>query len=98
MKLYTEEQVRKMLFDLGDVLFNNNQNGIEDGEPELYFDDIIEQHNPVELPSDEEIAKQSKIHSFEEHSFLTNATQNQKRLSFYNGAKWMRDKIGGNNE
>jgi hypothetical protein len=41
--MYSEEEVRKMLFDLGDVLFNNSQNGIEEGEPEKYFDVIIEQ-------------------------------------------------------
>jgi len=52
MKLYTEEQVRQMLFDLGDVLFNNCQNGIDEGEPELYFDNIIVNETPIELPSD----------------------------------------------
>lgn len=57
MKLYTEEQVRQMLFDLGDVLFNNCQNGIDEGEPELYFDNIIVNETPIELPSDEEIEK-----------------------------------------
>ena len=41
--MYSEEEVRKMLFDLGDVLFNNCQNGIKEGEPEEYFDVIIEQ-------------------------------------------------------
>ena len=40
---YSEEEVRKMLFDLGDALFNNCQNGIKEGEPEKYFDVIIEQ-------------------------------------------------------
>jgi hypothetical protein len=40
---YSEEEVRQMLFDLGDVLFNNCQNGIKEGEPEKYFDVIIEQ-------------------------------------------------------
>jgi hypothetical protein len=42
-RMYSEEEVRKMLFDLGDVLFNNCQNGIKEGEPEKYFDVIIEQ-------------------------------------------------------
>jgi len=41
-RMYSEEEVRQMLFDLGDVLFNNHQNGIEEGEPEKYFDEIIE--------------------------------------------------------
>ncbi|MFY7988755.1 MAG: hypothetical protein ACOVNP_07735 [Flavobacterium sp.] len=42
-RMYSEEEVRKMLFYLGDVLFNNCQNGIKEGEPEEYFDVIIEQ-------------------------------------------------------
>jgi hypothetical protein len=41
-RMYSEEEVRKMLFDLGDVLFNNCQNGIKEGEPEKYFNVIIE--------------------------------------------------------
>jgi len=40
-RMYSEEEVRKMLFDLGDVLFNNCQNGIKEGEPEKYFNVII---------------------------------------------------------
>jgi hypothetical protein len=42
-RMYSEEEVRQMLWELGDVLFNNNQNGIEEGDPEKYFDGIIEQ-------------------------------------------------------
>ena len=80
MKLFTEEQVREMLFDLGDVLFNNNQNGIEDGEPAKYFDEIINEQNHIEIPSDEEIYEQAK-------------TQSTFAPSFIYGAEWMRDKI-----
>jgi hypothetical protein len=40
-RMYSEEEVRKMLWQLGDCLFNNCQNGIKEGEPETYFDDII---------------------------------------------------------
>ena len=40
---YSEEEVRQMLWDLGDVLFNNNQNGIKEGEPKKYIEEIIEQ-------------------------------------------------------
>ena len=57
MKLYTEEQVRQMLFDLGDVLFNNCQDGIGEGEPKLHFDDIIAEQTPIELPSDDVVEK-----------------------------------------
>jgi hypothetical protein len=40
---FSEEEVRQMLWDLGDVLFNNNQNGIKEGEPKKYIEEIIEQ-------------------------------------------------------
>lgn len=76
MKLYTEEQVRQMLFDLGDVLFNNCQDGIGEDEPELYFDDIIAEQTPIELPSDEKIENRAK--------FLGLAW-----VFFYQGAKWV---------
>jgi len=87
MKLYSEEQVRQMLFDLGDVLFNNCQNGIGEGEPETYFDGIIESVTPIELPSDEEIYIEAQ-----------NKKDNIKKLpfdsvSFQFGAMWLRDKI-----
>jgi hypothetical protein len=42
-RMYSEEEVRQMLWQLGDALFNNCQDGIEEGEPETYFDDIIDQ-------------------------------------------------------
>lgn len=92
-KLYTEEQVKKMLFDLGDLLFNNNQNGIKENEPEIYFDVIIEAQKPIELPSDEEISKEA-IDLFGRDSNLNDVLQYK---AFKRGAKWMRDKIGGNN-
>jgi hypothetical protein len=87
MKLYTEEQVRQMLFDLGSVLFNNNQNGIEEGEPATHFDYIIEDCTPIELPSDEEIWEAGN-----------NEELNSKHYAFVRGAKWMRDKITGGNK
>jgi transcription initiation factor IIE alpha subunit len=40
-RMYSEEEVRHMLWELGDALFNNCQEGIEEGEPETYFDIII---------------------------------------------------------
>ncbi len=45
-KKYTEEDLRTALWELGDVLFNNNQHGIQEKEPEKYFDDIIESLQP----------------------------------------------------
>ena len=75
MKLYTEEQVKQMLevcrdSDLYDHI--------------LTFDDILKTETPIELPSDEEIQKESLKSDFE--------------YTFRNGAKWMRDKIKGGNE
>jgi hypothetical protein len=92
MKLYTEEQVRQMLFDLGSVLFNNNQNGIEEGEPATHFDYIIEDCTPIELPSDEEIEESSP---FRLGSGNYNASFSHR---WQQGAKWMRDKIQGGNK
>lgn len=45
-KKYTEEDLRKALWDLGDVLFNNNQNGIKEGEPQMYINNIIQSLQP----------------------------------------------------
>lgn len=65
MKLYTEEELRKHLYNHDESFF--------------------EQLTPIELPSDEEIQKESLKSDFE--------------YTFRNGALWMRDKIqGGNNE
>lgn len=41
-KLFDIEDMQKALWCLGDVLFNNNQNGIAEGEPEKYFSVIIQ--------------------------------------------------------
>ena len=72
MKLYTEEQMRKALrtyLDLSKFLTEN---------------DVIKEFTPIELPSDEEIQKESLKSDFE--------------YTFRNGAKWMRDKIQGGNK
>jgi hypothetical protein len=90
MKLYTEEQVKRMLFDLGDVLFNNNQNGIEEGEPAIHFDGIINEQTPIELPSDEEISEESMDVFWGDSNSLNHILQYK---AFKRGAKWMRDKI-----
>lgn len=89
MKLYTEEQVRQMLFDLGDALFNNCQNGIGEEEPETYFDGIIEPLTSIELPSDEYIDEvfqpMTELHQYYKDGFI-------------NGAKWMREQILNQNK
>ena len=100
MKLYTEEQVRKMLFDLGDVLFNNNQNGIKDGEPEEYFNRIIEEYTLIKLPSDEEIdnhVEDDFLNSTEVHKY-SEETQLLMKAMCKAGALWIRDKIQADNK
>lgn len=73
-KLYTEEQVRKAIdFFIAD---------------ELKKDKILKTLTPIELPTDEEIEK----NSFDR---LTLATQIS---GFQLGAQWMRDKIKGGNK
>ena len=75
MKLYTEEQVLRML----EVCRNSDLY-----EHILTFEDILKTETPIELPSDEEIQKESLKSDFE--------------YTFRNGAKWMRDKIQGGNK
>jgi hypothetical protein len=41
-KNFTEEGLKQSLWDLGDVLFNNCQNGIKEGEPQKYINSIIQ--------------------------------------------------------
>lgn len=83
MKLYTEEQLLNTIEAIRDYLKNY---------PEKFHESMIEKHlknlEPIELPSDEEINKESE--------WLDNPLE---RLNFKEGIKWMRDKIqGGNNE
>jgi hypothetical protein len=62
MKLYTEEELRKHLYN--------------------HSDEFFERLTPIELPSDEEIVKDSKYKSL-------------AGIGWIEGAKWMRDKIQG---
>ena len=75
MKLYTEEQLRKMLEVCRDTDLY---------EHILTFEDILKTETPIELPSDEEIEKDSLKIDIE--------------YTFCDGAKWMRDKIQGGNK
>ena len=78
MKLYTEDQVKK----IQQAILCNHKDAIMD---ENYCLNVTK---PIELPSDEEIQKESE--------WLDNPLE---RLNFKEGIKWMRDKIqGGNNE
>jgi hypothetical protein len=64
MKLYTEEELRKHLYN----------------HDESFFEKLT----PIELPSDEEIKKESE--------WLDNPLE---RLNFQEGIKWMRDNLEG---
>ena len=70
MKLYTEEQVRKA-----------HQNGRNGGHNETYYetDEYVKSLTPIELPSDEEIEKESDRY-LAPHAFRE-------------GAKWVIEQI-----
>jgi len=81
VKLYTEEQVRQML----EVCRDSDLY-----EHILTFEDILKTETPIELPSDEGIRKIMELDDMEFDEF------DPYHLSHLDGAKWMRDKIGGN--
>ena len=82
VKLYTEEQVRQMLIK------------ITNSAP-LNIDYLINEITPIELPSDEEIEKES-FDLYANHSrYLLHLRQYK---AFKRGAKWMRNKIQGNDK
>ena len=83
MKLYTEEQVKK----IQQAILCNHKNAIMD---ENYWLNVTK---PIELPSDEGIKKIMELDDMEFDEF------DPYHVSHLDGAKWMRDKIqGGNNE
>lgn len=41
-KKFSEEDLKQSMWDLGDALYNNCQNGIKEGEPEKYIKSIIQ--------------------------------------------------------
>jgi ferredoxin len=88
MKLYTEEQIKQILEELQKAFLPKN---IEcDGAHCIgCWKDVVRttmqmanSFTPIQLPSDEEIIAQTKDFMFESNKEV-----------FYNGAKWMRDKI-----
>ncbi len=80
MKLYTEEQVVRAI-------------ELSDGRP---TDEVLAGLTPIELPSDEEIEKESFDLYANHNTYSLNVRQYK---AFKRGAKWMRNKIqGGNND
>jgi hypothetical protein len=91
MKLYTEEQVKKML----EVCRDSDLY-----EHILTFEDILKTETPIELPSDEDIEKETLEEtalSFLPHSEVEHDTC--FIIGFEFGFKYVLNKIqGGNNE
>ena len=81
MKLYTEEQLIKMI-----------EKSRETG---LTAEFLILTTTPIELPSDEEIEKESFNLYANHNTYLLNVRQYK---AFKRGAKWMRDKIQEDND
>ena len=79
MKLYTEEQVFKYLLEHGTI----------------DLDAFILDMKPIELPSDEEIEKESFDLYANHNTYSLNVRQYK---AFKRGAKWMRNKIQGGNK
>lgn len=88
MKLYTKEQLHNTVIVVSNCLDDINLHVAQEK---------IKKHlkslQPIELPSDEEIEEIGHKHQLGGYEW-----QNEKRKSFIEGAKWMRDKIqGGDN-
>jgi len=82
MKLYTEEQVFKaiQMADKYHYLITSEEC------------DIVNSLTPIELPSDEEIEKESFDLYANHNTYSLNVRQYK---AFKRGAKWMRNKIQG---
>jgi hypothetical protein len=83
MKLYTEEQVKTMLIKT-------------DKFTPLHIEHLMNEIRPIELPSDEEIISENQLSEFNSEDQLSEF--NSEDVAYYNGAKWMRDKIEGGNK
>ena len=93
MKLYTEEHL-KLFYQLGKF------DGIARRETDV--EEEIKNHLPIELPSDEEIQKESNNEYQEQKQSYENSVEmfpidfaNYLEVGFIEGAKWMRNKIQG---
>jgi hypothetical protein len=85
MKLYTEKQVFKaiQMADKYHYLITSEEC------------DIVNSLTPIELPSDEEIEKESFDLYANHNTYSLNVRQYK---AFKRGAKWMSDKIQGGNK
>jgi hypothetical protein len=85
MKLYTESEVRKAI-ELSRDTHQEGRAYMERDEYDYSMDEVFDLLTPIELPSHEEI-KDASIKYYVNKSAC---------FYFEIGAKWMRDKIGGN--
>ena len=90
MKLYTEEQVRR-IYDL--AFINLDQDGCHIIDEDKYFEQKIEELIPIELPSDEEIKEAA-------NEYLTMHEDVSDKLGKYvvsaihiDGAMWIKNEI-----
>jgi hypothetical protein len=99
MKLYTEEQLVNTIDAIRDYLKNY---------PEKFHESMIEKHlknlEPIELPSDEEIDRESEVlYPINKGGSMWmpsryDIDKKNRQEGFLDGAKWMRNKMGGKNE
>jgi hypothetical protein len=94
MKLYTEEQVRKAI-ELSRDTHPRSMGYVVKDEYDYSMDEVVDLLTPIELPSDEEIEKESFDLYAIHHTYSLNVRQYK---AFKGGAKWMRDKIQGGNK
>jgi hypothetical protein len=84
MKLYTEEQVRKAI-ELSRDTHPQGRGYVVTDEYDYSMDEVVDLLTPIEIPSDEEIWEAGN-----------NEELNSKQYAFVRGAKWMSNKIQGN--
>jgi Mg/Co/Ni transporter MgtE len=84
VKLYTEEQVLQIIGNLNREYFVTSEELLEEMK-----------YTPIELPTDEEIEKESFDLYANHNTYSLNVRQYK---AFKRGAKWMRDKIQGNDK
>ena len=98
MKIYTEEQVRKVLWEFGDLLFNNCQYGIKEDDLKIYSDWAIEDEATIELPSDEEIKSYSDRYSTMHEDVSDKLGKYLVSAIHIDGANWMKEQILNQNK
>lgn len=83
MKLYTEEQMLKV--------WMAGQKYWETSGASITFEELLEHEKPIELPSDEEIRKESHSHYMKGQ--LNIEPSSNTEYAFKKGANWMEEEI-----